>query len=124
MNRRRAKLAALYRQGLEGTAGIDLPGIPDYPHVHSWHLFIVKVLSMDREMFMRRLSEYNIGYGLHFPAGHRLTYLRKTGKIKTRTLKETDRCAEKILSLPLYPGMKNSDVHYVCDAIKEILRHG
>jgi UDP-4-amino-4-deoxy-L-arabinose-oxoglutarate aminotransferase len=124
MNRRRAKLAALYRQGLEGTAGLDLPGIPEYPHVHSWHLFIVKVLSMDREAFMRRLSEYNIGYGLHFPAGHRLTYLRKIGKIKTRTLKETDRSAERILSLPLYPGMKNSDVHYVCDAIKEILRHG
>ena len=124
MNRRRGELAVLYMQGLEGTTGLELPGIPDYPHVHSWHLFIVKVLSMDREAFMKKLSEYNIGYGLHFPAGHRLTYLRKMRGLKTPTLKETDRSAERILSLPLYPGMKNGDVHYVCDAVKEILRHG
>jgi len=124
MNRRRRELAALYRQGLEDTAGLELPEVPDYPHVHSWHLFIVKVLSMRRDRFMEKLSEYNIGYGLHFPAGHRLAYLRKIRGLRKGSLKETDRSAEKILSLPLYPDMKNRDVHYVCDAVKEILRHG
>lgn len=124
MNRRRKELAALYKQGLEGTAGLELPGVPDYPHVHSWHLFIVKVLSMKRDRFMEKLSEYNIGYGLHFPAGHRLTYLRKMRGLRSGPLKETERSAERILSLPLYPDMKNSDVHYVCEAVKEILRHG
>jgi UDP-4-amino-4-deoxy-L-arabinose-oxoglutarate aminotransferase len=124
MNRRRRELAAMYRQGLEGAAGLDVPGVPDYAHVHSWHLFIVKVLSMDREAFMKRLSEYNIGYGLHFPAGHRLTCFRKMQGLRMRGLKETERSADRILSLPLYPGMKNSDVHYVCEAVKEILRHG
>jgi len=124
MNRRRRELAVIYLQGLEGTAGIDVPGVPDYGHVHSWHLFIVKVLSMEREAFMKGLSDYNIGYGLHFPAGHRLTYYRKRRGPGTRALKETERCADHIVSLPLYPGMKNSDVHYVCDAVKEILRHG
>ncbi|MDP3017123.1 MAG: hypothetical protein Q8N70_08675, partial [Deltaproteobacteria bacterium] len=34
---------------------------------------IIKVTSMDRERFMQKLSEYQIGYGIHFPAGHRLT---------------------------------------------------
>ncbi len=124
MNRRRRELAALYLKGLKGAPGLELPGVPDYPHTHSWHLFIVKVCALEREKFMQRLSEYNIGYGLHFPAGHRLGYIRKMKGLRKNLLEETERSADRIISLPLYPGMKNSDVHYVCDAIKEILRHG
>lgn len=124
MNRRRKELAALYLQELKGTPGLELPGVPDYPHTHSWHLFIVKVHALERGKFMQRLSEYNIGYGLHFPAAHRLGYIKKMAGSRKALLTETERSADKIISLPLYPDMKNNDVHYVCDAIKEIVRHG
>jgi UDP-4-amino-4-deoxy-L-arabinose-oxoglutarate aminotransferase len=122
MNRLRSRLAALYLEGLKDIRGIDLPGLPAYPHVHSWHLFIIKVLSMKRERFMEKLSEYNIGYGLHFPAGHRLSHFRASGGVAD--LKETERAAERILSLPLFPDMSEQDVHYVCDAVREILTLG
>jgi UDP-4-amino-4-deoxy-L-arabinose-oxoglutarate aminotransferase len=124
MNRRREKLAALYSEGLSGIPGLELPGVPDYPHTHSWHLFVVKVLSLERERFMQKLSEYNIGYGLHFPAGHRLSYVKKMRGARRPRLKETERCAGRILSLPLYPDMGDKDVDYVCDAVKEILGNG
>jgi dTDP-4-amino-4,6-dideoxygalactose transaminase len=39
-------------------------------------------------------------------------------------LPETERAADRILSLPLYPGMDDGDVDYVCDAIRDILRKG
>jgi UDP-4-amino-4-deoxy-L-arabinose-oxoglutarate aminotransferase len=120
-NRRRAELAALYREGLGGLSGLELPGIPAYDHSHAWHLFIVKVLAMGRDQFMEKLSEYNIGYGLHFPACHRLSYVKKRFGTKKGELPETERAAERILSLPLFPGMKNDDVSYVCEAIGEIV---
>jgi UDP-4-amino-4-deoxy-L-arabinose-oxoglutarate aminotransferase len=123
MNQRRRELAALYMEGLSGLPGLERPGVPAYPHTHSWHLFVVKVLSMTREKFMQKLSEYNIGYGLHFPAGHRLSYIRKMRGLRKPLLKETERSADRILSLPLYPGLKESDIHYICEAIKSILRH-
>jgi len=123
-NCRRRQLADLYRTGLEGVRGLEFPGIPDYPHTHAWHLFIVKVLSMERELFMKKLSEFNIGYGIHFPAGHRLSYIKKRYRIKKGELKETERAADKIISLPLFPDIKDEDVFYVCEAIKEILSHG
>ncbi len=124
MNRRRGQLADLYRRRLEGVEGLELPGVPAYPHTHSWHLFVVKVTSMDRERFMRKLSEYNIGYGIHFPAGHHLSYIRKRYKIKKGELKETERANDRLLSLPLFPDMKEEDVSYVCEAIREILKNG
>ena len=123
-NHHRRQLVDLYRKGLEGIEDLELPGLPDYPHTHSWHLFIIKVLSMERGLFMKKLSEYNIGYGIHFSAGHRLSYIKKRFKIKKGELKETERVADKIVSLPLFPGMKDEDVSYVCEAIREILRHG
>lgn len=121
MNGRRTRLADLYRKDLEGVSGLDLPGVPDYPHTHAWHLFVVKVASMERERFMQELSKYNIGYGIHFPAGHRLSYIQKRYKIKKGELKETERANDKLVSLPLFPDMMEGDVSYVCEAVREIL---
>jgi len=124
MNHQRSRLADLYMEGLKGIRGLELPGVPSYPHTHAWHLFVVKVLSMERERFMQKLSDYQIGYGIHFPAAHRLSYIKERFGRKGDDLKETERASDRILSLPLFPDMKDEDVFYVCDAIKEILIHG
>ena len=122
LNRRRAELAARYLTGLRNIAGLELPGLPLYPHVHAWHLFVVKVASLSRERFLAGLSEFNIGYGLHFPVTHRLRYVRERFGDFAAQLRETERAADRIVSLPLYPGMADNDVDYVCAAVREILR--
>ena len=124
LNSRRRRLVDLYKKGLEGVEGLELPGVPAYPHNHAWHLLVIKVTSMDRERFMQRLSEYQIGYGIHFPAGHRLSYIQERYKIKKGELKETERASTRLVSLPLFPDMKQEDVSYVCEAVREILRNG
>jgi dTDP-4-amino-4,6-dideoxygalactose transaminase len=124
LNLRRARLAELYLAGLKDISGIDLPEIPEYDHTHAWHLFVIKVLSINREEFMSRLSDYNIGYGLHFPPAHDLSYVKEKYPESVGMLAETERAAEKILSLPLFPDMQEKDVQYVCTAIKEIIKHG
>lgn len=122
LNKRRAYLAALYMAGLKGQKRLALPGVPGYPHVHAWHLFVVKAPDMERRLFMEKLSEYNVGYGLHFPANHLLAYVIERFPVAAEALPETERAAEGIISLPLFPDMRDEDVHYVCDAIREILR--
>ncbi len=121
-NRRRAELVGLYREGLKGVAGLDLPGDPAYPHDHAHHLFVVKILAMDRGRFMEKLSDHNIGYGLHFPPCHQLKYVRE--RFGIARLPETERAAGRILSLPLFPDMTDGDVAYVCAAVREILGGG
>jgi dTDP-4-amino-4,6-dideoxygalactose transaminase len=124
LNLRRAKLAQLYFKGLKGISGIDLPEVPEYDHTHAWHLFVIKILALNRDEFMNRLTDYNIGYGLHFPPTHALSYVKENYAESIGLLAETERAADKILSLPLFPDMLEKDVHYVCTAIKEIIRHG
>jgi UDP-4-amino-4-deoxy-L-arabinose-oxoglutarate aminotransferase len=124
LNLRRAMLAQLYFEGLKDIPGIDLPEAPQYDHTNAWHLFVIKILAMNRDKFMSRLADYNIGYGLHFPPTHSFSYVKEKYARKIVNLKETEKVADKILSLPLFPDMPGKDVHYVCSAIKEIIRHG
>jgi dTDP-4-amino-4,6-dideoxygalactose transaminase len=72
---------------------------------------------------MDRLAEYNIGYGLHFPPAHTLSYIKKRYAPKIGSLSETERAGDKIVSLPLFPDMRQEDVQYVCAAIKEIVNY-
>ena len=124
LNLRRLRLAELYLEGLKGISGIDLPEVPEYDHIHAWHLFVIKILALNRDEFMNRLAEYNIGYGLHFPPTHTLNYVKEKYAKNSGLLEETKRAADKIISLPLFPDMSEKDVNYVCTAIKEIIRHG
>jgi dTDP-4-amino-4,6-dideoxygalactose transaminase len=123
-NRNRTELAGIYLEKLEDISGIDLPQVPQYDHVHAWHLFVIKVSALDRDEFMNRLSEYNIGYGLHFPPTHSLNYIKKRYEGNIGLLPETERAAQKIISLPLFPDMREKEVEYVCKAIKEIIKNG
>jgi len=118
-NRRRAEIVALYEEGLRDVQGLELTLAPDYPHEHAHHLFVVKILALKRERFMEKLSDYNIGYGLHFPPCHRLKYVRE--RYGLVSLPATEKAADKIISLPLFPEMTDNDVGYVSEAIKEIM---
>ncbi|MFZ2396886.1 MAG: aminotransferase class I/II-fold pyridoxal phosphate-dependent enzyme [Smithella sp.] len=123
-NQKRTSLAQLYLEGLKDISGIDLPQVPQYDHVHAWHLFVIKVSAVNRDEFMNRLSDYNIGYGLHFPPTHALNYIKARYADNIGLLPETDLAAQKIISLPLFPDMREKDVVYVCKAIKEIMKNG
>jgi dTDP-4-amino-4,6-dideoxygalactose transaminase len=122
-NARRQTLARLYLEGLQGLNGLDLPQLPQYDHVHAWHLFIIKIKDSSRDEFMQKLAEYNIGYGLHFTPAHEMSYVKTRYGVKVESLPETNRAADKIISLPLFPDMTEDDVQYVCTAIKEILKN-
>jgi UDP-4-amino-4-deoxy-L-arabinose-oxoglutarate aminotransferase len=123
LNARRRMLACLYLEGLSDVPGLDLPQVPPYHHTHAWHLFIIKVKNYPRDDFMAKLADYNVGYGLHFPPAHTLSYVKRKYDVKNESLPETCRAADQIISLPLFPDMTEDDIQYVCSAIKEILKN-
>jgi len=79
--RRREQLALRYQQELAGLPGLTLPAPVSPTHRHAWHLYTVLVnpdqAGLDRDEFMARLAEQNIGTGLHFTAVHLHTYYRQ-----------------------------------------------
>jgi UDP-4-amino-4-deoxy-L-arabinose-oxoglutarate aminotransferase len=119
LNRRRGALAARYLEGLRGVAGLELPAVPAYPHTHAWHLFVVQVTGLPRDAFFEKLTEWNIGFGVHFPPCHTLAYVRE--RFGSVSLPVTERAGARLLSLPLFPSMSDADVDYVVAAVRAIL---
>ena len=127
-NKRRTELAALYLKALADIDELSPLTAPDYPHVHSWHLFIVRVQSkkigFGRDQFMEGLKQRNIGTGLHFRAIHLQKYYREEMGMREGMLPDTEWNSERICSLPLFPDMTENDVTDVVEAIKDCLLKG
>jgi len=125
MNRRRAALAMRYREHFAGIDEILPLGVPDYDHTHAWHLFVVRVdvdrIGMSRDEFMYALKARNIGSGLHFRAVHSQAFYRHKYGDELPGLDNTNWNSERIVTLPLFPAMSDSDVDRVVAAVAEIL---
>ena len=126
LNRKRAELAGRYLELLKEVEGILPLGLPTYPNLHAWHLFVVRVdsdlLGISREQFMQALKSRNIGSGIHFKAAHTHKYYREAFPQAVDELPNTDWNSARIVSLPLFPDMTMDDVERVVLAIKDILR--
>jgi UDP-4-amino-4-deoxy-L-arabinose-oxoglutarate aminotransferase len=124
-NEKRTRLSLHYRESLSKIEGIQPLGIPNYPHKHSWHLFIIRLdidkLKLSRDGFMEALKRKNIGTGLHFRAVHQQKYYRETMNISSNQLPDTEWNSDRICSLPLFPEMTHEDVDDVVGTIKDIL---
>ena len=124
INGRRAHLAALYREKFADVPEIRPLGDPlGYEFTHAWHLFVVRVDSpvIDRNTFMAKLKEKNIGTGLHFRCAHLQKYYREAFGFAPGFLPATEYNSDHICSLPLFPDMLDSDVDDVVCAVKEVL---
>ena len=127
-NAKRAQLALYFRERLAEIEEIQPLGIPNYPHKHAWHLFVIRLdtdkSKLSRNDFMEELKKRNIGTGLHFRAVHQQKYYRDTMKVPSGLLPETEWNSERICSLPLFPEMIYEDVDDVVDTIKSVLKGG
>lgn len=114
----------LYKEGLmnlENKGLIDLPTIPE-GCIHNAHMFYIKVKNLDvRTKLLAYLKKNGICAVFHYiplhsaPAG--LKYCRFNGEDKFTT-KES----ERLVRLPLYLGIKHSDVEFIIDKINKFFK--
>lgn len=122
INARRTELAQRYLDKLQGSPFLPM-GIPAYPHLHAWHLFMIRVdkerCGITRDALMERLKEQGIGTGLHFRAAHTQKYYRE--RYPDLSLPNSEWNTDRLCSLPLFPDMQDSDVDRVVAALFSLL---
>jgi dTDP-4-amino-4,6-dideoxygalactose transaminase len=124
----RRSLAAGYlerfrQSGLE--AILELPGdAPDGSH--AWHLFVVRLRAgqspVSRAEVMDQLAQNGIGASVHFIPLHLHPYYRARPETTPRPLPVATGEFERVFSLPLWPGLTDSDLDRVVDTLAAILR--
>ena len=125
ITQRRAELAQQYFDAAAAaelpSLGIELPAPTDAGGATTnWHLFQVLLptdrLAGGRAAVMQALRDAGIGTGVHYPAVHLFTYYRQLGW-RDGTLPQAERIGRSILTLPLFPAMRSSDVERVCQTL-------
>lgn len=122
---RRTKLAAQYNTAFADLPELALPAGVPYPQRHAWHLYTplvrTELLTIDRDRFMAELKARNIGSGLHYKAIHHHAWYREHLPIADTELPNASYASERILSLPLFPGMSDNDLHDVVAAVIDVI---
>ncbi len=122
-NARRRELAKRYFETFDGSLGCGLPP-QDFAN-SNWHMFQILLpldrMAIGRGEFMQRLHEMGIGSGVHYPAMHLFKLYRAMG-YGPGQFPHAEHVGRSILTLPLFPGMTDTDVERVCAAVRDILR--
>jgi perosamine synthetase len=123
----RRHLAAAYTDRLGGGSVADLLELPVDPTggSHAWHLYIVRLalerLTIDRATVIDRLKALGIGTSVHFIPLHLHPYYRTRWGYAPSDLPVAAAEYERVISLPIWPGMTDADVDRVADGLGEIL---
>lgn len=121
----RQKYAQVYFEGLQDVPEIRMPSIVGDVQ-HAWHLFVIQLeldrLRLDRGDFIELLRKYQIGTSVHFIPLHHHPWYRREFNYCDKDFPVASAAYERILSLPLYPKMALSDVHYVVEVVRNIIQ--
>lgn len=120
LTRKRRSLASIYSRLLGKIKGITLP-IESPDRYDVYHLYPILIESMKRDSFIDSMTKMNIGTSVHFIPLHLQPFYKNKFGYKKGDLPVTEMIFSKIVSLPLYPSLKESDQEYVADAIKMII---
>ncbi len=114
-NDQRRIAAAQYDAALAGT-DIETPVEMNYNR-HVYHLYVVQ--SAKRQQLREQLIESGIESGLHYPTPLHLQEAYRSLGYKQGDFPVTERIKDRILSLPMYPGICSDAITRVVSELKE-----
>lgn len=111
----RKYIARCYLDGIENKY-VELPCM-----IHQsnpvWHLFVVQVESSRRMQFIEYLEQNGIQSLIHYPVPPHLSEAYSYLGYKAGDFPITERLSQRVISLPIYIGMTETEIKYVIDTV-------
>jgi len=125
-NARRRELAQAYFHAFAqpplSELGVQLPPA-DFTN-SNWHMFQIVLpeerLAVKRAEIMARMHALGVGTGVHYPAIHLFALYRRLGW-QPGAFPHAEYAGRNILTLPLFPAMRDADVKRVTDTLLRVL---
>jgi dTDP-4-amino-4,6-dideoxygalactose transaminase len=125
MRQEREAIALQYIEAFSGIEELDVPHV-DEDRIHSWHLFPVRLrlgkLSIPRNEFMQELKAAGVGCSVHWRPLHLHPYYRETFGWRQDDFPIATSEWERLISLPIFPGMGDVEVSHVISSISMLCR--
>ncbi len=112
-NGRRRELAGMYDRALQGSGMFTPLAMPSGEHVY--HIYAVQ--ASRRDQLGNFLKSEGVGVGIHYPTPIHLQPAYASLGYRPGDLRSAERCAPRLLSLPMFPEMEEDEVEFVANCI-------
>ncbi len=120
----RKDIAARYTAALKDNEFLTLHTIKE-DRESSWHLYPVRLnlerLKINRAQLIDEMRKLNIGAGVHFMPVHQHIYYTQTYNLDDKNYPVASAVFPRLVSLPIYPGMKEENVDKVINVLVDLL---
>jgi dTDP-4-amino-4,6-dideoxygalactose transaminase len=107
-------------EGLEAEERLRRPVIPAHCEHNAHMYYLLLPAGSDRDRFIERLADLGVNAVFHYVPLHSSPAGRRYGRVQG-SLDITDDVSERLVRLPLWVGMVESDVERVADAVRRSL---
>ncbi len=120
---KRKAIVMQYNEAFKQLSEIETPHEEKYSN-SGWHLYVIK-LNLDslkgsrKEIFMALQAE-NIGVNVHYLPVYLHPYYQSLG-YKKGLCKKAEDLYERMITLPLFPGMNEQDISDVISGVKKVI---
>lgn len=123
-HRRRCAIAQRYINAFSNFAELDLPPQTENTGDHSWHLFVLRLvsetLSIGRNEFVGELKRAGVGASVHFIPLHLHPFYQQRYGYGHGDLPHSEDAYSRCLSLPIFPDMTEDEIEQVIAAVRSI----
>src|SRR5215510_9244505 len=112
-NAKRRAHADFYLESLSSSEFRPQAVHPNATHV--WHLFVVRLA--DREALQKKLKDEGIATGIHYPVPLHIQPAYQERQIPLGSLPVTERVANQVVSLPMYPELSQAQLESIVNAM-------
>ena len=117
VERRRTK-AAIYNHVLCAVKEVQQPREPRYTY-HSYHQYTIRVKK--RDQLQKYLQENGIGTAIYYPLCLHQQKVFKNLGYETGDFPVSEKAAQEVLSLPMFPELTDDEAAYISDIIKNFV---
>lgn len=121
---RRQTLWKQYQQAFADLP-VGRPQDPDPDTRHAYHLYTLRVseahCGISRDALMQRLTASGVGTGVHYRSLAQQPYYQDRFGWRPEDYPESEAFGDQTISLPLGPGLSNSDVDRIVGAVTKVL---
>jgi dTDP-4-amino-4,6-dideoxygalactose transaminase len=121
---RRREIVGRYDEAFGSCEALQMPA--RHPgDEHAWHLYVLRLeldrLRIGRNEFIAELAARNIGTSVHFIPLHLHPFYRDRYQLAPEQFPVAGREYERLVSLPLHPGLTDQDVADVIEAVLDVI---
>lgn len=120
-NERRREIAALYDKLLSDLDEVKTPPKPSFTKEPVYHLYVIRLKNeIIRDSLGAWLESQGIQTLVHYPVPlHLQPIMKKLYNFKKGMLPKTELWARTVLSIPMFPELKDDQVHFISEKIHE-----